>query len=104
MIKVEEPLRIAEWYKDWDESMIWSYFQKVMGEAYAEREQNPKSAIIYVNCLAFAAGEPNALLVQDWYDNLVNEFAIIVSRDESWNEIFEKVGKEKCRCVERYAI
>lgn len=40
----------------------------------------------------------------DWYDEKVDSFAIITARDASWHKIFEKIGKKKSRCVERYAI
>lgn len=104
MIKIDDQSKIDAWYKDWDESMLWSYFQKIMGEAYADHSENPQSAIVYVNGFAFAAGKPNELLVQNWYDEKVNSFAIITARDDSWDHIFQAVGKDKCRRVERYAI
>lgn len=98
------PSIIEEWYRGWDESMIWSYFQNVMGNAYVDREKNPNSAIVYVNCFGFVAGKPDIQLIQDWYNDVVEGFAIIVARDDSWHNVFEEVGKDKCRCVERYAI
>lgn len=104
MIKVEDPSKIDACYQDWGESMLWSYFQNIMGEAYADHREHPQSAIVYVNCFAFAAGKPNELLVQNWYDEKVDSFAIIIARDASWNPIVQAVGKENCRRVERYAI
>lgn len=104
MIKIDDRSKIYTWYKDWDESMLWSWFQKIMGEAYTDNMEHPQSGIVYVNCFAFAAGKPNKELVQDWYDEKVNSFAIITACDDSWDNIFEAVGKDKCRRVERYAI
>lgn len=104
MIKIDDPSKIDSWYKGWDESMLWPYFQNVMGEAYADSMEEPQSSIVYVNCFAFAAGKPNKLLVQNWYDEKVNSFAIVTARDDSWDAIFKAVGKDKCRRVERYAI
>ncbi len=104
LIKAGNLSEIYDWYKDWDESMIWSCFQNIMGEAYVDDSSCPRSAIVYVNCFAFAGGKPNEQLVQNWYDEMVDSFAIITARDDAWNEVFQTVGKEKCRCVERYAI
>lgn len=104
MIKIDDLSKIYAWYKDWDESMLWSCFQEIMGEAYVDHPEYPQSGIVYVNCFAFAAGKPNKLLVQNWYDEKVNSFAIITARDNSWNPIFKAVGKDNCRRVERYAI
>lgn len=104
MKKIEDLSTLVSLYEGWEESMIRSCFQGVMGEAYADDPEDPRSAIVYVNCFAFAAGKPNEALVAAWYDEKVDSFAIITARDASWHEIFEKVGKEKSRCVERYAI
>lgn len=104
MIKIDDPSKIYTWYKDWEESMLWSCFQKIMGEAYVDHMEHPQSGIVYVNCFAFAAGKPDKVLVQDWYDEKVDSFAIITARDDSWDDIFKAVGKDKCRRVERYAI
>lgn len=104
MNKVEDLSKIHSLYEGWDESMIWSCFQNVMGEAYADDPEKPQSVIVHVNCFAFAAGKPNEALVADWHHEKVDSFAIITARDVSWNRIFEEVGEEKSRCVERYAI
>ena len=104
MKKIEDLSTLVSLYEGWEESMIRSCFQGVMGEAYADDPEDPRSAIVYVNCFAFAAGKPNEALVAAWYGEKVDSFAIITARDASWHEIFEKVGKEKSRCVERYAI
>lgn len=42
--------------------------------------------------------------MRSWYEEKVDGFAIITAQDEAWNRIFETVGKEKTRRVERYAI
>ncbi len=104
MIKADNLSKLQEWYEGWEESMLWSCFQKVMGEAFVDNAEQPQAAIVHVNCFAFAAGKPSKQLVQDWYEEKVNSFAIITAREDAWNEVFEAVGKDKCRRVERYAI
>ncbi len=104
MNQLEDLSKIHSLYKDWDESMICSCFQKVMGEAYVDNIENPRSAIVSVNCFAFAAGKPDESLVRDWYEEKVTGFSIITARDDSWNRIFASVGKDRCRRIERYAI
>lgn len=95
MIKIDDQLKIYTWYRDWDESMLWSCFQKIMGEVYVDHLEHPQSGIVYVNCFAFAAGKPNKLLVQNWYDEKVSSFAIITARDDSWDNIFKAVGHKR---------
>lgn len=104
MYQLAELKKIKPLYENWDETMLWSCFQGVMGEAYADDLDDPQSAIVYVNCFAFAAGKPDENLVRSWYEEKVDGFAIITAQDEAWNRIFETVGKEKTRRVERYAI
>lgn len=104
MFILKEKKLIETFFEGWEESMIWSYFQDVMGTAYVDDVHNPQSAIVYVNCFAFAAGNPNENLVASFYEEVVSGFSIITARDDKWNDLFAKVGKEKCRRVERYAI
>lgn len=104
MNKLNDLYKIHSLYENWDESMIWSCFQGMMGEAYVDDVYSPQSAIVYVNCFAFAAGKPDKNLVRSWYDEKVDKFAIITAQDESWNRIFEQTGIDRSRCVERYAI
>lgn len=104
MKKIKDVDKIQHFYENWEESMLWSCFQGIMGDAYVDDADFPSSSIIYVNCFAFAAGEVNENLVQSWYDEKVDDFAIIVARNPAWHVAFEKVGKDNCRCVKRYAI
>ena len=104
MQKLADVSKIEALYSGWEESMIWSYFQRVMGEAYVDDIINPKAAIIYVNCFAFAAGQVDENLLQEWYDQVVDGFSIITARDEAWNLAFERLFQPKCRRVQRYAI
>ncbi len=104
MDQIHDLSKLSPFYQDWEESMIWSCFQRVMGEAYADNTENPQSAVVCVNCFAFAAGKPDELLIRDWYHEKAADFSIITARDDSWNEIFERVGKDKSRRVERYVI
>lgn len=104
MERLQDVSRIAAFFLGWDETMIWSCLQGVMGEAYADSAENPQSAMICVNCFAFAAGKPDESLVRGWYSRQTAPYSVITARDTGWDPVFEAVGKAHTRRVERYAF
>ena len=42
--KLTEPEKAASLFAGWEETVIWSCLQKIMGEIYADEIQNPQSA------------------------------------------------------------
>lgn len=46
-------------FEGWQETMIYSCLQKVMGHIYVTDFENPKSAVAIVGCFAFYAGKTN---------------------------------------------
>ena len=51
-------------FEGWQETMIYSCLQKVMGHIYVTDFENPKSAVAIVGCFAFYAGKTNRELIQ----------------------------------------
>lgn len=49
-------------FDDWEETIIWSCLQRVMGNVYVDDEKHPKSALAKLGRFAsfgFLAGQPN---------------------------------------------
>ena len=86
-------------FEGWQETMIYSCLQKVMGHIYVTDFENPKSAVAIVGCFAFYAGKTNRELIQKKPEG----FAILVPQNGEWEQLIEKCfpnGKK----VTRYAI
>ncbi len=91
--------RVAALFEGWQESMILSCLQKVMGKLFVTNRNAPKSALAFVGCFGFYAGTPDRELVRNKPDGLT----IMVPQNEGWAERIEDVFPS-ARKVTRYAI
>ncbi len=86
-------------FAGWEETLIWGCLEKVMGKIYVTDLEAPRSAMAFVGCFAFYAGEPDIELVLAKPAG----FVIMTPQNEAWGacieECFLKAEKET-----RYAI
>ena len=83
----------------WEETLIYSCLQKVMGKVFVTDIYDPKSAMAFVGCFGFLAGEPERELVTGKPDG----FVIMVPQDDRWSKLIEDCFPD-ARKVTRYAI
>ena len=86
-------------FEGWQETLIWSCLQQVMGKIYVTDPERPASAMAFVGCFCFYAGEPCRELVAEKPEG----FIIMVPRDEAWAALIESCFPDAKR-VTRYAI
>jgi hypothetical protein len=55
--------KIAPFFSDWKETLIWSCLQGCMGYAIANNNENPTAVQIAVGDFCFFAGMPNEELI-----------------------------------------
>lgn len=102
--KVIDTKSAAHLFDGWEETLIWSCLQGIMGEIYADDPENPASAMAILGDFIFLAGKPNkelALYKPDW---CVQDFVIMVPRNSGWAELVEQCYQKKAKRVNRYAI
>lgn len=99
---------IAPLFAGWEESLIWSCLQGVMGDAWANSLKKPESARIILADFCYFAGKPDRKLVTEEIKTQSRNYLIMVPPlDETgaaWAQEIEKAYGDKCRRVERYAI
>ena len=86
-------------FEGWQETLIYSCLQKVMGKVYVTDPENPVSASAIVGCFAFFAGVPDLELVK----NKPPGFVIMIPQNSKWEELIETVYTD-AKKVTRYAI
>ena len=86
-------------FDGWQETLIYSCLQNVMGKVYVTNPDNPRSAFAFVGCFGFYAGEVNRELVEAKPDG----FVIMVPQNEEWAKMIEDCYPSSKR-VTRYAI
>ena len=86
-------------FDGWQETLIYSCLQKVMGRIYVTDPEYPRSAAAFIGCFAFYGGEPDRELVM----HKLADFVIMTPQNESWEELIEKCLPYAKKAV-RYAI
>ena len=90
--------KIAPFFSEWQEAMIWSCLQGCMGYAIADNNENPSAAQIVNGDICFFAGAPN--------ESLAAQAAapIIVPKNKAWEKTIESVLGGLVEKAKRYAI
>lgn len=86
-------------FSGWDDTMIRSCLQQVMGEILVTDTAEPKSACAHLGCFAFYTGEPDAELVRYKPDG----FLIMTPQNKDWAELIEQCHPTAEKAT-RYAI
>lgn len=66
VFELKETEKAAWIFQEWQETMIWSCLQKVMGKIYTDSLEKPMSAMALLGDFCFFAGKPDVELVQYW--------------------------------------
>ncbi len=99
VIELNDTSKVNNLFAGWQETLIYSCLQKVMGRIYVTDPDNPVSAFAYVGCFGFVAGEPDRELLE----NKPEGFSIIVPQNDDWAALIEEVYPDAVK-VTRYAI
>ena len=91
--------KAAALFGGWPETLIWSCLQKVMGKIYVTDFEKPQSALAFVGCFAFYAGEPDRELVM----HKPAGFVIMTPQNEAWASLIEEC-RPSARKETRFAI
>ena len=97
--ELEDTLKAYALFDGWEETLIYSCLQKVMGKIFVTNPDRPSAAMAFVGCFAFYAGKPDKELVEAKPDG----FIIMVPQNEEWADLIEKCYEDARRVV-RYAI
>ncbi len=96
--------RAAPLFSGWEETLIWSCLQGVMGKIYADDKDRPASAMAVLGDFTFFAGHPSLELVSYKPGWCRQDFMIMVPQNKLWQNIITEFYKEKAKIISRYAI
>ena len=96
---LEDTSRVEKLFEGWEETLIWSCLQKVMGKVFVTDPDHPVSAFAFVGCFGFFAGVPDRELVSHKPEG----FVILAPQDEAWAALIEECYPSAKRVI-RYAI
>lgn len=102
--ELEDTNRVAALFAGWQDTMIWSCLQKVMGRVYVDSLEEPHSAMAMLGDFCFLAGRPVrevACYKPEWCRQ---DFMIMVPENEEWEKLLLECYGEKAKKVTRYAV
>ena len=102
--KLADPMRAAPLFSGWDETMILSCLQGVMGEVYADDPVKPRAAMAILDDFAFFAGITDADLVLWRPETHKKNFILMVPQTPAWGNLIREMYGERCILLPRYAI
>ena len=97
--ELEDTTKVEKLFEGWEETLIYSCIQKVMGKVYVTDLENPLSAMAFVGVFGFFAGRPDEELVR----NKPAGFVIMTPQNEEWAKLIGTVYPD-AKKVTRYAI
>lgn len=101
---LKETEKAVPLFMGWQETMIWSCLQKVMGKIYVDSPENPVSAMALLGDFCFFAGKPDRRLVLYEPEYSRRGFRIMVPRDDRWGALIEKCYGKRAEKTVRYAF
>ncbi len=99
MFELADTSLVVKLFAGWQETMITSCLQKVMGRIFVADLENPGSALVYLGCFCFYAGRPERELVLNKPDG----FVIMIPQNEAWASLIEECIPDAKKIV-RYAF
>ena len=69
--RIKDTSKVKALFADWQETLIDSCLQNVMGEIYVTDTEKPESAFAFVGCFGFFAGKPDRELAANKPDGFV---------------------------------
>lgn len=102
--EITDTNKVSSLFDNWEETLIWSCLQGIMGKIYADHPNTPTAAMAIIGDFTFFAGKPNRELVSYKPDWCTQSFMIMIPQNESWkNAIIDFYGK-RATVISRYAI
>lgn len=98
--KIDNPSKVKTLFGNWQETMIWSCLQGIMGDIYTDNIFYPTSAMAILGDFCFLAGEPKEELALF----LPKNFTIMVPQNHKWADVIERCYGAGAKKVTRYAM
>lgn len=104
VVKIDNAKKAEPLFCDWQESLIWSCLQNIMGSIYVDNLEKPLSAMAVLGDFCFFAGLPSKELVLYKPEECIHNFIIMVPQNDKWADLIVDGYGDKASKVTRYAM
>ena len=101
--ELTDTAKAAPLFAGWEETLIWSCLQGLMGNIYTTDLHCPVSALAVLGDFAFFAGKVNSELVSFYPPFCKKDFLLLVPQDRSWESSLLKHYGKQAKRISRYA-
>ena len=114
--EITDASRVSPLFGKWEETIIWSCLQGVMGKIYADDPSAPAAAMAMLGDFAFFAGKPNIELIsyrpnppskngarKSLHCGMPESCIIMVPQNESWKNMITDFYGKRAAVITRYA-
>lgn len=102
--KLKDTKKAEELFANWQETIIWSCLQKIMGEIYVDNLEKPQSVMAILGDFCFFAGKRNEELLLYKPESCKQDFIIMVPENEEWEDFIASQYGKRAKKVTRYAM
>ncbi len=102
--QLEQTQQASPFFEGWQETMIWSCLQNVMGSIYTDSLEHPSSVMALLGDFCFLAGKPLREMIMHEPGLVSRDFVIMVPKDPEWAGLIETCYGKRAVRVEHYAI
>ncbi len=106
--KIEDPQKVAFLFEGWEETMIWSCLQKVMGDIYVRSGEKISAAKAVLGDFCFFAGNVDRELIEHEMER-PGGVTVLVPQNLEWENAIKEEGEKRTGKVQwrrelRYAL
>ncbi len=102
--EITNPENAAPLFGNWEETLIWSCLQGVMGRVYGNHPIHPDTAMATLGDFSFFAGRPDREFASYRPAGGTPDLRILVPRDTAWRDLILDIYGARARLASRYAI
>ena len=102
--ELKDTSKAQELFAGWQDSVVWSAVQGVMGKIYVDSLEVLESGAVMLGDFCFLSGEPKAEVALFCSEDCESEELILVPQNDGWAQMIEKCYGEKAVKTVRYAI
>lgn len=96
--------RASALFAGWQDSVVWSALQGVMGKIYVDSLEKLESGAVMLGDFCFLSGKPKSEIISGALTNSASEEVILVPQNDDWAQMIVECYGEKAEKAIRYAI
>lgn len=101
--EITDTKKVSSLFDKWEESLIWSCLQGIMGKIYADDPRAPAAAMAIIGDFSFYAGNAAIELVSYKPGWCTQDFMIMIPQNDSWKKAILDFYGSRATVISRYA-